>query len=311
MNIAEEIDSPLARQSRAKFVSVIPSTHIIEQYRKQFDLDVSDYFEGIPQISIYECIETGYRFYHPASLAGRDSLYRHLGRFPWFYQEDKWEHAVALDYLRASQKVLDIGCGTGNFLFAAKQKKGAEVTGIEFNQDSAQIAREKGLDVVSELLEDHARSRPGYYDAVCTFQVLEHIPATGSFITNCIDALKPRGLFVVGVPNNDAFLKYADAVLNCPPHHMGLWTRKSLAALPRLFPIEILSFEIEPLNVVDWYQSVMERRYLPKRWMRSLFHRLGGAKIFRQYVAENANSIAGHTIMAIYRKLDHARTGTP
>lgn len=301
----ETIVSPLTGRRDAKFVSAISSAHIIEQYLKQFNLDVSDYFEGIPQVGIYECPETGFRFFHPASIAGKASLYRHLGQYPWFYQENKWEHSTALQYLHAGQKVLDIGCGTGELLLAAKRTKGAEVTGIELNNDSARTARDQSLDVVSELIEDHVRVRPKYYDVVCTFQVLEHIPAVGAFIANSLDVLKPGGLFIVGVPNNDAFLKYdSDAVLNGPPHHMGLWTRQSLTALPRLFPIEVLTIEIEPLNTIEWYQSVMERRYLPERWMHSLYYWLGGPARFRQYLADNASSIAGHTIMVVYRKLD-------
>ena len=298
----EEIASPLAPKSRARLVSTIASARIIEQYRRHFELDVSEYFEGIPSVGFYECAESGFRFYHPPSLAGKDSLYRHLGRFPWFYQEDKWEHAIALDLIRNGDRVLDVGCGTGNFLHAAATSKGATATGIELNGDSACMARNRGLNVVGDLIEEHARVRTGFYDVVCAFQVLEHIAVPGPFIAGCLQALKPGGLFIVGVPNNDGFLKYdSDAILNFPPHHMGLWTRSSLGALCRIFPLELIRVEIEPLSVVEWYQSVMERRYLPKRWMRSLYYRIGGAKLFRKYVVENASSIAGHTIMAIYR----------
>jgi hypothetical protein len=55
------------------------------------------------------------------------------------------------------------------------------------------------------------------------------------------------------------------------------------------------------LAETDWYQAVMESRYLGP-WQRRLFHCMGFAKMFARYVRENANSIAGHTIMAIYQK---------
>jgi len=305
MTSPETIISPLTGHRDARLVSTISAAYIIEEYLKQFNLDVSNYFEGIPQIGIYECPGTGFRFFHPASIAGKASLYQHLGQYPWFYQEGKWEHTVALTYLHAGQKILDVGCGTGRFLLSAKREKGAEATGIELNADSVQTARAQGLDVVNELIDDHVRTRPQYYDVVCLFEVLEHVPSAGPFITNCLQALKPGGLFIVAVPNNDAFIKYAsDAVLNGPPHHMGLWTRTSLTALQRLFPIEALCIAVEPLNTIEWYQSVMERRYLPERWIRSLYYWLGGAKRFNQYLADNAASIAGHTIIAVYRKLD-------
>jgi 2-polyprenyl-3-methyl-5-hydroxy-6-metoxy-1,4-benzoquinol methylase len=299
----DRIVSPLDGTRCAALVTSVPAASIVNSYQRNYQIDVSEYFKDIPQVRTYECSATGYRFFHPFSMAGNDSLYRHLGRFPWFYQEDKWEHAVALRYLRASGKVLDVGCGTGNFLVQALRHKNALVTGIELNGDSAQIAREKGLEVTSELIDAHARHRAGYYDAVCTFQVLEHIAEVGSFIENCLSVLAPGGIFVVGVPNNDGFLKFApDAALNGPPHHMGLWTRESLMALTRLFPLELIGVEIEPLKEVDWYRRVMEQRYLPQRWMQSVYYRLGGSKIFQRYVEENASSIAGHTIMAVFRK---------
>ncbi|MEI6299849.1 MAG: methyltransferase domain-containing protein [Betaproteobacteria bacterium] len=303
MNNSPEVDSPLSVNGKAKRVGAVKTSHIIGKYRDAFGLDVAEYFPGMQEVGIYECSKTGYRFYHPPSLAGKDSLYRHLGRFPWFYQHDKWEHGVALRHLRAGHRVLDVGCGTGNFLDAAKAITGGDVAGIELNPDSAKAARERGLSVDGILIEDHARSHPVFYDVVSTFQVLEHISDVGGFIRACIEALKPGGLFIVGVPNNEGFLKYdGDAVLNGPPHHMGLWTRTSLEALCGLFPLEVLAVDIEPLKEVDWFQSVMERRYIRGRLARSVYHRFGGAGIFRKFLVENATSIAGHTIMVVFRK---------
>ena len=303
MNISTEVESPLNPNVKAKRVGVVKTSHIVEKYRKDFDLEVAEYFSGIHEVGVYECVQTGYRFYHPSSLAGKDSLYRHLGRFPWFYQHDKWEHGVALRKLRAGQRVLDVGCGTGNFLAAAKEITGVEAAGIELNPDSARVARERGLSVDGILIEDHAQSHRGFYDVVTTFQVLEHISDVSGFIRGCTDALALGGLFVVGVPNNDGFLKYdGDAVLNGPPHHMGLWTRASLEALCGLFPLEVISVDIEPLKEVEWFQAVMERRYIPGRLARSVYHRLGGAGIFNKFLRDNAASIAGHTIMVVFRK---------
>jgi SAM-dependent methyltransferase len=300
----DQVLSPLDGTSNARLVSSVPAASIVDLYKRDYQLDVSEYFSGTPQVKIFECPVTKYRFFHPFSMAGRESLYQHLGRFPWFYQEEKWEHAVALSYLSEGAKVLDIGCGTGNFLIQAKRERNAQVTGIELNGDSARLAREKGLEIESELVDAHARRRPGYYDAVCTFQVLEHICEVGAFISNCLSVLAPGGIFIVGVPNNNAFLKFApDAILNGPPHHMGLWTRESLTALTRLFPLETIGVEIEPLKEVDWYRRVMEQRYLPRRWMQSVYYRLGGSRIFQRYVEENAETIAGHTIMVVFRKV--------
>jgi hypothetical protein len=83
---------------------------------------------------------------------------------------------------------------------------------------------------------------------------------------------------------------------------MGLWTRRSLASLATLFPLDVRAFEIEPLAEIDWYQAVMEARYLRGTWQRRLYHRLGGARLFHRFLVDNAPTIAGHTIMVIYQK---------
>jgi SAM-dependent methyltransferase len=156
---------------------------------------------------------------------------------------------------------------------------------------------------VEALIGDHAKDRPAAYDVITAFQVLEHIANPLPFLGDCITALKPGGLLIIAVPNNDAFIRFADLPLNQPPHHVGLWSPKSLAALEQLLPIRLDAITEEPLRELDWYIAVMEDRYLPVgKLQRSLYHRLGGHKIVRRFVEENRETISGHTVIAKYRK---------
>ncbi len=276
----------------------IPSTRLVAAYRDSFGYDASARFRDIDSVGLYGC-DTGYRFYYPFSLTGDESLYRCLEKFEWNYKDDKWEHGMALSHIGADDKVLDVGCGEGNFLAKAKAIA-SSVSGIELNKQAARIAEAKGIRMYEELLGDHAMA--DHYDVVTSFQVLEHVPDPLDFIKGCIRVLRPGGTLLIGVPNDDSFLRLdPDAVLNQPPHHMGLWNRKSLTAVAQIAGLDVHSFETEPLAETDWYQAVIERTYLSK-WQRRLFHRLGFAKVFQRYVKENAHTIAGHTIMAILKK---------
>ncbi len=303
MALPRTIASPLTgREGTAELKRTIRPDWIISEYRRQFGYDAAPSFAGVQEFGLYECVQSGFRFFYPYSIAGEESLYRTLEQFPWNYKDDKWEYDRALRLIGPGQRVLDVGCGRGSFLRKCILSK-AQVAGIELNGSAARAAAESGVGIASELIEAHAVKCPEHYDVVASFQVLEHIASVGDFIRSCVRVLKPGGLLIYGVPNNDGFVSMDElAVLNGPPHHMGLWTRRSLEALPDLFPLDLRAIDVEPLQEVDWYQAVMERRYLPKRWQCSLFYRLGGAAVFRRFIQENAGTIAGHTILAVYQK---------
>jgi SAM-dependent methyltransferase len=291
------VRSPLTGNDAPLTLS-IPSSRLVEAYRDNFGYDAKRYFVDVPEVGLYRC-SSGFGFYYPFSLVGDESLYRCLEAFDWNYKEDKWEHQAALPHVQPGQKVLDVGCGEGNFLTKVLAK-GAMPFGIELNRKAAKIAEDKGIHIYDELLQDHQLI--DFYDVVTSFQVLEHVTDPVAFVQGCIRVLRPGGTLVIGVPNDDSFLRLdPNNYLNQPPHHMGLWNRNSLSALATVTALDIKSFETEPLAEIDWYQAVMENRYLGP-WQRRLFHRLGVAKIFARYVRENANSIAGHTIMAFYKK---------
>jgi SAM-dependent methyltransferase len=297
------ITSPVLASAQAKLIETRAAAPIAKLYLERYGYDASDDFAGHPEIAVYECEISGYRFFYPYSLQGKERLYRAMEDFEWTYQEGQWEHEATLVHIPKDSAVLDVGCGRGAFLSKVKASRTDQVTGIELNKSAAAFTRERGIAVVEELIGDHARNRPGAYDVVTAFQVLEHIADPIPFLQDCVAALKIGGLLVIAVPNNDGFQRFDPTdVLNQPPHHMGMWTPKSLAALTDFLPIRLQGIEDEPLIELDWYQYVMEQRYLPKRWQRSIYYRLGGDKIVKRYIAENAQSISGHTVLALYQR---------
>ena len=304
MELPLTLTSPLTqRVNAAKLQEKIATAPIVAAYSDQFKYETGSYFQGFPEIGLYRCEDTDFRFYYPFSLVGKESLYHALEKFPWNYKEDKWEHDAALHHISAGCKVLDVGCGRADFLLKAKTRLAASVTGIELNQSAAEFGRARGIDVRTDSLADHARTNRDIYDVVTSFQVLEHVVDPRAFVEACVEVLKPGGLLVYGVPNDDGFLRLdKDAVLNGPPHHMGLWNRRSLTALGSIFPLSIRSFDVEPLSELDWYQAVIEKVYIPKEWQRKIYYKLGGSKVVRKFLIENSHTIAGHTIMVVYLK---------
>jgi 2-polyprenyl-3-methyl-5-hydroxy-6-metoxy-1,4-benzoquinol methylase len=114
------------------------------------------------------------------------------------------DHAAAhqLDLMAARQspgELLDVGCAAGNFLVAARDR-GWTVHGVELNPDTAELARAKGLDVMTGTLDDVTLAE-GSLDAVTMWDVIEHVPDPLALLSAARRLLAPDGLLWLATPN--------------------------------------------------------------------------------------------------------------
>lgn len=101
---------------------------------------------------------------------------------------------------KASGAVLDVGCATGEFLDAMRER-GWETVGVEFSDFAASYAREQlGLDVRTGSLAN-VRFDDGQFDVVTMWDVLEHVPDPSWTLGEIARILKPGGLLVAMTPN--------------------------------------------------------------------------------------------------------------
>ncbi|MEW5946864.1 MAG: class I SAM-dependent methyltransferase [bacterium] len=100
-------------------------------------------------------------------------------------------------------RVLDIGCSLGHFLEIARSR-GWDTVGLEFNRKAVRHAtRVLGLDVRAVALSD-AGFKPGSFDAVTLWEVLEHVSDPGKLLQECARYIRPGGVLGVLVPNRNA-----------------------------------------------------------------------------------------------------------
>jgi SAM-dependent methyltransferase len=146
--------------------------------------------------------------------------------------------------------LLDVGCGTGNFLAAARAK-GFEVTGIEFDRNAAQFAREHlGLrSTFSCTLEEFAEEHPQEkFDVITFFEVLEHQDKPLGFLRLVKRCLKEDGHIALSVPNRERW-QMAPDVLDYPPNHLTRWNARSLTGLLRAEGFAVTGIHEERIGV--------------------------------------------------------------
>jgi SAM-dependent methyltransferase len=102
--------------------------------------------------------------------------------------------------------LLDVGCGTGEVLAAARHA-GWRVQGVEPVADAARHAREqRGLDVSAATLPGSGLPERSF-DVVSAFHVLEHMPDSLDFLSMLARWARPGGHVVVEVPNYDSAIR--------------------------------------------------------------------------------------------------------
>ena len=256
--------SPVTKTNNTSLSEIFLADDVIGLYRKQLDIDVTSFFTGTPAFYLYRCNDTGYRFYYPENLLGNGKFYEALqGKLGNKYYHDwKFENQLAYDNLAHGDKVLDIGCGTGNFLLKAKNKT-ATVYGLELNESAVAACNRRGLHVYNQMISDHVANNEETYDMVCAFQVLEHVYDVKDFLDAALKVLKKGGKMVIGVPNSKPYFLGYDkyCTLNLPPHHMGLWNETVFEKLCSLFNLTVLKVEY------DVKGRILAEAYLRAKYM--------------------------------------------
>jgi 2-polyprenyl-3-methyl-5-hydroxy-6-metoxy-1,4-benzoquinol methylase len=96
------------------------------------------------------------------------------------------------EHLSEGARVLDYGCGTGEFLRALREV-GLEPFGVEFDHAAAQAASRNTGCVVLTVDQFWASEESGF-DAVHLGDVLEHLPEPATLLKDLIARLRPGGL---------------------------------------------------------------------------------------------------------------------
>jgi SAM-dependent methyltransferase len=177
-------------------------------------------------------------------------------------------------------RLLDVGCGPG-FLLEAARERGWEAVGVDPSPFSVARARREGFEAHEGMLED-LDLETASFDALALLQVVEHMTDPRPLLAACRALLKPRGVLLVATPNPASLLarvKRERFNYWIPPVHCTWYTP---AALSRLLsangfaPVREMTWSARTRALHDGVDVVASTR-IGKRLPVRAHRALGGA----------------------------------
>ena len=120
---------------------------------------------------------------------------------------DKQFQQLAFHHNLYNKKVIEVGCGTGDYLSLIKKNK-IHCYGVEASKKSVEKCIDNGLDVYEMFIEGPGDKIPnGPFDAFFIMNFFEHLPDPNGTLAGISANLVDGGLGVVEVPNFDMMLR--------------------------------------------------------------------------------------------------------
>lgn len=157
---------------------------------------------------------------------------------------------------RSARCVLDIGCGAGRLGATLRERQSASVTGVEFDEQAAKIARSR-LDkvVCGDIETTDIDFKSQSFDAVVCADILEHLRDPAGLLRRIREWLSPDGVLVTSLPNVrhhsvvrsllEGNFTYESAGL-LDKTHLRFFTRREMEKLLFRAGFEIVTQQIVP-----------------------------------------------------------------
>jgi SAM-dependent methyltransferase len=240
--------SPLSSSPPIK-IRDLPRCFLLEQLALQYktqpppEIVETDY-------ALWQCMETGLQFAWPM-IPGNAVFYEWVSSFESYYPGLRWEYKKVRELLKTENaeenfKLLDVGCGKGDFLrgldFIPNENKFA----LDLNEPAVADCRRQGFQAFCGTMDKALVAgflKVGEFPVVTSFHCLEHVDQPVEFVRSLIGAVAPGGRVFVSTPYSPMSTE-ADSfdVLNHPPHHLTRWNLTAYQRLAAMLGVKMRYF---------------------------------------------------------------------
>jgi len=168
-------------------------------------------------------------------------------------------------------KILDIGCGTGDFLNKCKNENW-ETKGVEPSEIARNQAR-KNFKLDVEKSSDLSKLKAGF-DIITMWHVLEHVPNLNETIVELKRLINPKGKIIIAVPNLESYdAKYYKKYWAAYdlPIHLYHFSKKTISTLFEKHGFSLI--KTKGMKFDSFYVSMLSEEHISgkKNFIRSTF----------------------------------------
>lgn len=172
----------------------------------------------------------------------------------------RWKVNLISKYSYEPARLLDYGCGTGDFIKKA-QDKAWQITGVEKDPDALHQAQNK---TNTTIYRDHL-SLEGSFEIITLWHVMEHIHDLKTTFGTITRRLTKDGHLLIALPNilSEDSEKYGEhwAGLDVP-RHLYHFTKYSFNQFIKPYKLKLV--EILPMKLDAYYVSLLSEKYKAK-----------------------------------------------
>jgi len=172
------------------------------------------------------------------------------------------------------RRLLDFGCGGGQFLLEASQR-GFDPFGLEINKDLAEFVTDTyGFSVHQGVITDPEMSGM-QFDVIVSSQVFEHLTDPKQSLKELVSHISRPGLILIEVPNLRHFREVLKKGSTMDDSHLFYFNTQSLTRMMTSAGLQIVEVQ-EGLRLYrwlpHWFPSLPDQVH---RWLMRLQAKLG------------------------------------